>query len=195
MSLFVYPLLIRKGRNTLEKKKRTFQELYDWTESIVCAIAAVVVLFTFVARTSVVSGSSMNETLQGGDMLVISRLGKAPSQGDIVVVTKPYSRGEPIIKRVIATGGQTVDINFDRGVVFVDGEQLDESYVNTPTNVSYDVQFPVTVPEGSVFCLGDNRNHSYDSRASEIGMIDERYVLGKVLWRIFPFHSIGNPDQ
>ena len=101
----------------------------------------------------------------------------------------------PIIKRVIATGGQTVDINFDRGVVFVDGEQLDESYVNTPTNVSYDVQFPVTVPEGSVFCLGDNRNHSYDSRASEIGMIDERYVLGKVLWRIFPFHSIGNPDQ
>jgi signal peptidase I len=116
-------------------------------------------------------------------------------QGDIVVATKPYSGGEPIIKRVIATGGQTVNINFDLGVVFVDGEMIEETYVNTPTNVSYDMEFPVTVPEGSVFCLGDNRNHSYDSRATEIGMIDERYILGKVLLRVFPFGSFGNPSR
>lgn len=179
----------------MEKKKRIFDELYDWTESIVSAVVAVVLIFTFVARTSVVSGKSMLETLHGGDMLVITRLGKAPSQGDIVVVTKPYSSGEPIVKRVIATAGQTVDINFDLGVVFVDGEMLDEPYTNTPTNREYDMTFPVTVPEGSIFCLGDNRNHSYDSRAVEIGMIDERYVLGKALWRIFPFSAFGDPNQ
>lgn len=178
----------------MEKKKHTFRELYDWTESVVTAVVVVVLLFTFVARTSIVSGESMNHTLEEGDMLIISRLGGV-EQGDIVVATKPYSGGEPIIKRVIATGGQTVNINFDLGVVFVDGEMIEETYVNTPTNVSYDMEFPVTVPEGSVFCLGDNRNHSYDSRATEIGMIDERYILGKVLLRVFPFGSFGDPSR
>ena len=178
-------------------KKSGVKEAFEWIEMLACALVFVVFLFSFVFRVVTISGPSMNPSLWDGERVIVTDFFYTPRVGDIIVFESYEETGldEPLIKRVIATGGQTVDINFDRGVVFVDGEQLDESYVNTPTNVSYDVQFPVTVPEGSVFCLGDNRNHSYDSRASEIGMIDERYVLGKVLWRIFPFHSIGNPDQ
>ncbi len=109
-----------------------------------------------------------------------------PSRGDIVVVTKPNSENEPLIKRVIALEGQTVDIDFSKGIVYVDGEALDEPYVNTPTNLRYDVKFPITVPKGDLFVLGDNRNGSLDSRSSRIGFIDTRYVLGKVYLRIFP---------
>jgi len=120
-------------------------------------------------------------------MLLVSRLGFDSEPGDIVVATKPYSHNEPIIKRIIATGGQTVDINFEEGTVYVNGEALDEDYTNTPTNRYYDMKFPLTVPEGYVFLLGDNRNGSYDSRAEEIGLVDERYIMGKVYFRIMPF--------
>lgn len=168
----------------MEKKPSKFENLYGWAESIVFAVVLVVLLFTFVGRTSVVSGSSMNETLHNGDLLFVSRLGNEAKAGNIVVITKPYSGGEPLIKRVIATEGQTVDINFDEGIVFVNGEALDEPYVNTPTNRYFDMEFPVTVPEGCVFCMGDNRNNSYDSRAEEIGMIDTRYILGRVVCRL-----------
>ncbi len=161
-----------------------FSELCEWTESLVMAVVVVVLLFVFVARTSVVNGTSMVPTLQSGDLLLVSRLGNEAKAGNIVVVTKPYSGGEPLIKRVIATEGQTIDINFDEGIVFVNGEMLDEPYVNTPTNRSFDMEFPQTVPEGCVFCMGDNRNGSYDSRAEEIGMIDKRYILGRVVIRL-----------
>jgi len=167
------------------KTERTrFSELCDWTESIVLAVVVVVLLFTFVGRTSVVSGSSMVPTLHSGDLLLVSRLGDEAAAGSIVVVTKPYSGGEPLIKRVIATEGQMIDVNFDLGVVFVNGEMIDEPYVSGPTNVSFDMEFPATVPEGCVFCMGDNRNGSYDSRAVEIGMIDTRYILGRVVFRL-----------
>ena len=122
----------------MEKKAR-FSEICDWVESIVTAVVAVVLLFTFVARTSVVSGISMERTLQDGDLLVVTRLGNEAAAGNIVVLTKPYSHGEPLIKRVIATEGQTVDINFKLGVVFVNGEMIEERYVNSPTNVFYDM--------------------------------------------------------
>ena len=168
----------------MDKKRFNFEDIYGWIESIVFAVVFVVVLFTFIGRTSVVSGSSMNETLHNGDLLFISRLGDESAAGNIVVITKPYSGGEPLIKRVIATEGQTVDIDFDRGIVYVNGEALEEDYVNTPTNRYFDMEFPVTVPQGCVFCMGDNRNNSYDSRAKEIGMIDTRYILGRVVCRL-----------
>ena len=169
------------------KRDRLFKEIYEWTESAVMAVIVVVLLFTFVGRTSVVSGKSMVPTFASGDMLLVSRLGFNSEPGDIVVATKPYSHNEPIIKRVIATGGQTVDINFEEGIVYVNGEALDEDYTNTPTNRHYDMKFPLTVPEGYVFLLGDNRNNSYDSRAEEIGLVDERYIMGKVYFRVMPF--------
>jgi len=169
------------------KWDKLFKELYDWTESAVMAVIVVVLLFTFVGRTSVVSGSSMDKTLASGDMLLISRWGYSGEPGDIVVATKPYSHNEPIIKRIIATGGQTVDIDFEEGIVYVNGEALEEDYTNTPTNRRYDMEFPLTVPEGYVFLLGDNRNGSYDSRAEEIGLVDERYIMGKAYFRIYPF--------
>lgn len=173
--------------NSDDKKKKIFKEVYDWLESAVMAVIFVVLLFTFVGRTSVVSGESMIQTLQNGEMLLISRLGGSFEQGDIVVATKPYSHNEPIVKRVIAVEGQTVDIDFNKGLVYVNGDLLDEPYVNTPTNRRYDQRFPMIVPEGHVFLLGDNRNGSYDSRAEEIGFVDERYIMGKAYYRVLPF--------
>lgn len=175
----------------VSKRDKLFKEIYEWVESAVMAVVFVVLLFTFVARTSVVSGSSMVDTLHGGDMLIVSRLGYSAQNGDIVVATKPYSHNEPIVKRIIATGGQTVDIDFKEGVVYVNGEMIDETYVNTPTNRKYDMQFPLTVPDGYLFLLGDNRNGSYDSRAQEIGLVDERYILGKAYIRVLPFSDFG----
>ena len=173
--------------NSDDKKKKIFKEVYDWLESAVMAVIFVVLLFTLVGRTSVVSGESMIQTLQNGEMLLISRLGGSFEQGDIVVATKPYSHNEPIVKRVIAVEGQTVDIDFNKGLVYVNGDLLDEPYVNTPTNRRYDQRFPMIVPEGHVFLLGDNRNGSYDSRAEEIGFVDERYIMGKAYYRVLPF--------
>ena len=182
------------AENKPSKRERLFKELYDWTESAVFAIIFVVLLFTFVARTSVVSGRSMYDTLDSGDMLIVSRLGGDFKNGDIVVATKPYSHNEPIIKRVIATGGQTVDIDFEQGIVFVNGEMIDEPYVHTPTNRDYDMEFPVIVPEGHLFLMGDNRNGSYDSRAEEIGFVDERYIMGKAYVRVLPFNRFCRFD-
>ena len=173
------------------KRDIAFVELYEWIESAVLAVVLVILLFTFGARTSVVSGSSMIDTLHDGDMLFISRWGFSADQGDIVVVTKPYEDNEPIIKRIVATEGQRVDIDFVEGTVYVNGEALDEPYTHTPTNRHYDMEFPLTVPEGHVFVMGDNRNGSYDSRASEIGFVDTRYVLGKAYLRVFPFDALG----
>ncbi len=170
-------------------------ELYDWVEAGMMAVVAVVLLFTFVVRMAGVDGNSMNPTLEQNDRLFISRLNYTPQNGDIVVATKPNSRGEPLIKRVIAVGGQTVSIDFNLGIVYVDGQALDEPYVGTPTNVSYDTDFsqPVLVPYGHVFLMGDNRNYSWDSRASQVGMVDQRYILGKVVYRLLPYHNMGVP--
>lgn len=146
-------------------------------------------IFCFFFRVVQVSGGSMLQTLQDKDWLVISNVGEIEF-GDIVVATPPTYEGGPVIKRVIGTGGDEIYIDFERGEVLVNGKVLDEPYINTPTNVKYDVEFPVTVPEGCVFLMGDNRNGSLDSRSSQIGIVDEQYVLGRVIVRLLPMKKI-----
>ena len=159
--------------------------LHDFTH----LLAVIMLIFLFLFRVVIVSGSSMYSTLWDGDLLLVagSVLYSDPQQGDIIVASKDsFNFGEPIIKRVIATEGQTVDIDFESGVVYVDGEALQEPYTYTPTNVQEGIEFPITIAEGCIFAMGDNRNGSRDSRDPSIGMIDTREVLGKALFLLFP---------
>ena len=167
---------------------KTQRNLFDWFDSIVFSVISVVIALSFVFRIVGVDGTSMVKTLADNDRVFMWEMGYEPTAGDIVVVTK---LDKPLIKRIIATGGQTVDIDFDAGIVYVDGAALDEPYTNEPTYRKEDVSFPVVVPEGYVFVMGDNRNHSSDSRTSIVGFVDERYVLGKVIFRILPIDTFG----
>ena len=174
-----------------DKKSGFMSEVFEWSEAIIISLVCVVLLFSFVFRPVGVDGDSMYSTLHDHDRVIITNLFYKPQVGDVVVITQPTEVHNPIVKRIIATENQTVDIDFKTGEVFVDGEKLNEPYTNTPTNVRYDVKFPVTVPKGCLFVMGDNRNESIDSRSSDIGMIDERYVLGKAVFRIFPMDRFG----
>ena len=159
--------------------------LHDFVTWLVVILLAFLLLF----RVVVVSGPSMKNTLLHGDYLLLINnvFYKEPVQGDIVVVSKnAYHSGEPIIKRVIATEGQTVDIDFNAGIVYVDGVALQEDYTYTPTNVEEGITFPITIAEGCIFAMGDNRNGSRDSRDPSIGMIDTRELLGKAIFLLFP---------
>ena len=166
-------------------------EIYDWMQCIVVALVACILIFTFVGRVIGVDGSSMLPTLEDKDKIIITNIHGELEYGDIVVLTKREFSREPIVKRVIATEGQTVDIDFKTGEVWVDDVLLDEPYINAPTNRQLDVQFPVTVPEGCIFVMGDNRNKSTDSRASTIGFVDTRCVLGKAVNIIYPISRFG----
>lgn len=167
------------------------QGLLEWYESIVFAMVFLVVLFTLFVRIAAVRGSSMEGTLQGGDRILLWGLGYTPQRGDIVVVDDAIDYGAPLVKRVIALGGDTVDIDFETGDVLVNDEVLVEPYILAPTKLYEGVDFPVTVPEGKVFLMGDNRMGSKDSRNPAIGFIDERDILGHAVFRIFPMKKMG----
>ena len=173
---------------------RFSNSLFDWGEAMIFSLLLVVVVFTFFFRLIAVDGTSMVPTLQDRDMMVVSNLGYTPARGDVIVVNKEGFGIGPIVKRVIAVGGDTVDINFATGDVTVNGEVLDEPYINEPTYTAEGTKFPLTVPEGQLFLLGDNRNGSSDSRDPRIGLVDERYVIGHVLGVIFPFTSRGTVE-
>lgn len=175
-------------------KTSTRGEVYEWLQCLLLALIICVVIFTFFFRIVDVSGDSMNPTLLNGDKLVVSDLFYSPKQGDIVIFRKDDYKEQALVKRVIATEGQTIEIDFDRGRVYVDGELLDEPYIAEPTYNALDFTGAQKVPEGCVFVMGDNRNASSDSRKAAIGMVDERLIVGKVLLRVFPFNSIGVPD-
>lgn len=174
-----------------EKRFQRNVDILDWYDALVFALAVLVLLFAFCARIVVVSGSSMNDTLTDGDRLLVQSTFYTPQRGDVVVVDGYINYGKPLVKRVIAKGGDTVDIDTDAGLVYVNGEALDEPYTPEGTLSAGDVTFPLTVPEGTLFLMGDNRQHSTDSRSSSIGFIDERDILGKVLLRLYPFGKIG----
>ena len=177
-----------------EKPLSGAQEAYEWLQILIVALVTIILVFTFVGRITPVVGESMLPTLHEGDVMLIRDIGYTdPQPGDIVVLTKEFdaARG-PIVKRIIAVEGQTVDIDYDAGTVAVDGQVLDEPYIHEamlcPT---YENQTHIEVQEGSIFVMGDNRNHSSDSRDVTLGTVDERYVLGRAVCVLLPFQNFG----
>ncbi len=165
------------------------QTLLEVVHDLAYILAAVLLVFTFFMRIVVVSGDSMYDSLVDGDYLLLinNPLCGELDQGDVVVASMERFRdGEAIVKRVVATEGQTVDIDFLEGIVYVDGQALEESYTFTKTNLAEGMEFPLVVKEGCVFLMGDNRNKSRDSRSPEIGLVDTREILGKAVFLIFP---------
>jgi len=179
---------------TVKEEFSLKSEIFDWFEAICFSIIAIFLVFTLFIRSAQVDGDSMLPTLKNFDrLLLVNTAITGVETGDIVVVTQPTSIGHPIIKRVIATEGETIDIDFLTGNVYVDGILIEEVYIKEPTTAIPNncVEFPFTVSEGHVFVMGDNRNNSTDSRDADVGEIDERYILGKAFFRIFPFNTAG----
>lgn len=179
------------NENTTAKKERNInEEIFEWIESIVFSIVIVVLVFTFVCRVVLVSGDSMNNTLFDNDKVIVSHVLYSPKQGDIIVTTDHNGYGKPLIKRVIATGGQTVDIDVENKKIIVDGViYSDENAYYDPSRVfdSGDgFTYPVVVEEGKLFCMGDNRCNSLDSRSSRVGFIDEDDIIGRAYLKISP---------
>lgn len=172
------------------------RSLVEWAEMLIISLVSVMLVLTFIGRHSPVIGSSMEKTLLENDVLIISNLFYTPKRGDIVVFaseTTGYDR--PYVKRVIATEGQTIDIDFDSWTVYIDGEPIDEPYVNRLAGAmhsSQNVSYPYTVSDGCIFVMGDNRNMSTDSRV--IGEVDVRSVMGRVICRVFPLSRIGTVE-
>lgn len=182
-----------KGKK--EKKLGWKESLVLYLHDLIYMLMVILLLFLLVFRVIVVSGDSMKMTLLDGDYLLLlsNTLYHDPEYGDIVVISKKdFDNGSPIVKRVIATEGQTVDIDFDNGIVYVDGVVLQEDYINNLTTYAEGVPFPLTVEEGCIFVLGDNRAVSKDSRNPEIGLIDKREVLGNAIFLMFPGTDKGN---
>ncbi len=184
------------------KYSKNKTESGDWTKGVIFylhdliyMLMAILLVFLLFFRVIVVSGDSMYSTLLDGDYLLLlgNLFYQEPEQGDIVVISKQsFDNGKPIVKRVIATEGQTVDIDFENAVVYVDNIPLEEPYINSPTTFNEGTIFPLTVAENCIFVLGDNRGVSRDSRDPVIGQIDKREVLGKAIFLMLPGTSHGN---
>lgn len=188
----------RKKRSKRVLRVKSNNLILSYLHDLVFLIAVVLIVFSLFFRIIVVSGPSMKSTLVDGDWLVLlsNVFYSEPKQGDIIVISKEsYDDGTPIIKRVIATEGQTVDIDFINGTVYVDGKRLEEDYTNSPTNLYEGVDFPLTVDEGCIFVMGDNRNESKDSRSPEIGLIDTHEILGKAIFLVIPGNDAGEAER
>lgn len=188
----------RRGRRQSKERESGEswqQELFGELKVLVVVLTATILIFHFLTQLIVVVGSSMYPTLYDGDLVLAWRLNYQPETGDVVIVHKETDViRETIVKRVIATGGQTVELDYDQNAVYVDGVRLEEDYINLeeadPMEVRGDV-VSIDVPEGSVFVMGDNRNHSTDSRFTvELGIVDEGYIIGKALFVFFPFNHL-----
>ncbi|MEE3427705.1 MAG: signal peptidase I [Ruminococcus sp.] len=177
------------------KNSDSIAGVYEWVHSLVFAVAIVVILLTFFVRLVDVSGTSMKQTLQNNDKVVVSNFFYQPKQGDIVVISHGAEYAEPIIKRVIATEGQSLSIDFDTEKIIVDGVELKENYIQGHTHKE-DGEIPKVIPKGKVFVLGDNRGVSMDSRSKAIGLIDVTDIIGKAEVVVFPFGNmkyLANP--
>ncbi len=175
-------------------------DLFFWLQTFVIVLAVLILLFTFVGRVITVDGPSMQPTLHDKDVLILRSIAYTPKQGDIIVLTKDFDhyQDQPIVKRVIAVGGQSVRIDYGESKVYVDGAALDEPYI-----LEQIMHFPggdlsvqeLQIPEGHVFVMGDNRNNSSDSRHYQLGAIDHRYILGKVSFVLFSPYKWGLLDR
>ncbi len=182
---------ISETENDTKSQKSISKSIVDLVSIIASSIVAIMVVFTFLFRIVGVSGPSMMNTLMDGDWLIVSAFITEPERGDIVIVTQPNAYHEPIVKRVIAVGGDTIDIDFDTATVSVNGKVINEPYLGSPTtNDEYAWQYPLTLKEGQVFVMGDNREFSSDSRSPDIGLIEENYILGQVMLRFSPISEI-----
>ncbi len=178
-----------------DKTNNLLSEFFEWMEAILfsCCVALFVLLYMF--KIVEVQGESMLPTLEESERLVAISLFYVPENGDIVVVNRENE--PPIIKRVIAYGGQEIDFDFSKGEVFVDGVKLDEPYINEATLVGEGLAFtyPLVVPEGYYFVMGDNRNMSKDSRFEDIGLVHRDQIFGEIAFRISPFDRFGFVDE
>lgn len=191
--------LQHKGENGHSFDQAVKTGFLPYLKDLAVILSIILIVFLFCFRIAVVDGDSMNDTLVDGDyVLLLNRMISGdPKTGDIVVIsTNSYGNGKPIIKRVIATEGQEVDINFEAGTVSVDGEILDEPYIKDLTKKGWaGVEYPFVVAEGCLFVMGDNRMNSTDSRSPLIGQIDCREVIGKAFFRIFPGDDHGESER
>ena len=179
-----------EAKKPRQEKQQFFPEIVmEYAHDLAYILAVVLLLFTFLTRVVVVDGDSMFHTLVEGDylMLINNPICGKLEQGDIVVASlERFKDGEPIIKRVIATEGQWVDIDFEAGIVYVNGTALDEPYISSPTTLFEGIAFPLMVDEGCLFVMGDNRLDSKDSRSPDIGLVDKREILGRAILVMIP---------
>ena len=163
------------------------RETYDWIQCLLVALIICVLIFMFCVRVIDVIGASMNPTLYNGEKMLVSGLFYKPKVGDVVVFKKDeYDPNKLLVKRVVAVEGQEINMDFENGIVYIDGVAIAEDYISEPTYNKLDFIGPKTVPEGCVFVMGDNRNASIDSRKSEIGMLDNRLILGRAYCVVYP---------
>lgn len=175
--------------------RKPSEKLFEWLEIFIISVAAVFVLFSFVARIAVVDGNSMYPTLSNNDKLLVRQIFYTPKQGDIIVCqSENYGLDKPLVKRIIATEGQTVRLDRENWKIYVNGFPISEPYLvigdGKMVNWEYDTD-EIVIPKGHVFVMGDNRNNSLDSRFYGVGMIDERYIIGQVIYRFLPFDVLG----
>lgn len=181
----------KSDKNGEEEKVSFIDELLDWLRTICKTFVVVILVFTFIARTARVEGQSMEPTLIEHDFLILWSLGYKPAQGDIVAANC-YGLSKVIVKRVVAVGGQEVYIDFDAGKVYVDGELFEvDGITNITTDRESNFQYPIKIPEGKYFVMGDNRQASTDSRSSYVGLVDREDILGKAVLRVYPFNKFG----
>ncbi|MCR4925470.1 MAG: signal peptidase I [Clostridiales bacterium] len=171
-------------------KKNSYIQFSEIFDTVIISFIILTVVFSFFCRFLHISGPSMENTLHDKNLVLVSSTKSNYSRGDVVIIGQPNAMEESLVKRVIAVGGDIIDINFATGDIFVNGDIIQESYIKEKTRRSFDIEFPVKVEEGKVFVMGDNRNNSLDSRSSVIGQIDERYILGVVSRSIIPWKKI-----
>ena len=191
---------MQEKKKSVRTEEKPYEEWFYWLQTMVTAIVCIVLAFTLLGRLTRVVGHSMDPTLSDGQLLLVWSLGYQPKQGDIVIANKTAEPaattlgGEAIVKRVIATGGQTVELDYDNNTVYVDGVALEEDYTLEKMRWLGDPDMQRTwfeVPEGEVFLMGDNRNGSTDSRHEDVGCVDSDYLLGKAVFSLFPLSSFG----